>query len=49
MYNNIEGNLAGIFILDLECMGDVYVGVCIWLVIVDIDNDGKLEMVVGNE
>lgn len=49
VYNNIEGNLFGIFDLDFECMGDVCVGICICFVIVDIDNDGKLEMIVGNE
>lgn len=41
--------MFGIFDLDFECMGDVCVGICICFVIVDIDNDGKLEMIVGNE
>jgi hypothetical protein len=49
VYNNIEGNLTGTFNLDSERMGDVHVGVRTRPAIADIDNDGKLEMVVGNE
>lgn len=49
VYNNIEGNLSGTFDLDSERMGDVHVGIRTRPAIADIDNDGKLEMVVGNE
>lgn len=49
VYNGIEGNLNGPFNLDAERMGDVHVGIRTRPAIADIDNDGKLEMVVGNE
>jgi len=49
VYNNIEGNLSGTFDLDSERMGDVRVGIRTRPAIADIDNDGKLEMIVGNE
>ncbi|MEQ8705918.1 MAG: FG-GAP-like repeat-containing protein [Phaeodactylibacter sp.] len=49
VYNGIEGNLNGAFNLDTERMGDVRVGIRTRPAIADIDNDGKLEMIVGNE
>lgn len=49
VYNGIEGNLTGTFNRDTERMGDVRVGIRTRPAIADIDNDGKLEMVVGNE
>ena len=49
VYNEFEGNLSGEFTLDSDRMGDVRVGIRTRPAIADIDNDGKLEMIVGNE
>lgn len=49
VYNGIEGNLNGAFQLDTDRMGEVRVGIRTHPAIADIDNDGKLEMIVGNE
>lgn len=49
VYNSIEGNIGESFNLDAERMGDVRAGIRTRPAIADIDNDGKLELVVGNE
>ncbi|MCB9349689.1 MAG: T9SS type A sorting domain-containing protein [Lewinellaceae bacterium] len=48
-YNGIEGNVTGAFNQVTETMGEVRVGRRTSLAIADIDNDGFLEMIVGNE
>ena len=47
-YDNIEGNLAGAFTQTATNLGDFNVGQEIHPVFNDIDNDGFLEMAVGN-
>ncbi len=48
-YNDIEGNLYGDFNLVTETMGDIRVGARTRPAMADIDNDGFLEIIVGNE
>ncbi len=48
-YNGIEGNINGTFNLVTDSMGMVLVGNRTRPAIADIDSDGKLEMIVGNE
>ncbi len=48
-YNGIEGNLSGTFNLVTDKMGGIRTGRRSRAAIADIDNDGKLEMIVGNE
>jgi len=48
-YNGIEGNINGLFNLVTETMGGIRVGRRTRPAIADIDNDGFLEMIVGNE
>lgn len=48
LYDNIDGNLAGDFSLVSEIYGDLKEGIRTHLDLADIDNDGLLEMVVGN-
>ncbi|MCB0566808.1 MAG: T9SS type A sorting domain-containing protein, partial [Phaeodactylibacter sp.] len=48
-YNGIEGNVTGAFNLVTETMGEIRVGRRTRPAIADIDNDGFLEMIVGNE
>ncbi|MCB9041035.1 MAG: T9SS type A sorting domain-containing protein [Lewinellaceae bacterium] len=48
-YNGIEGNLDGAFNPVTETMGDIHVGRRTRPAMADIDNDGLLEIIVGNE
>ncbi|MCO6479289.1 MAG: T9SS type A sorting domain-containing protein [Phaeodactylibacter sp.] len=48
-YNDIEGNLYGAFNLLTETMGDIRVGARTRPAMADIDDDGFLEIIVGNE
>lgn len=48
-YNGIEGNITGVFNLVTDMMGGIRVGRRTSLAVADIDNDGFLEMIVGNE
>jgi hypothetical protein len=49
LYNDIEGNLDGTFSLNAENLGEISIGRRSSPAIADIDNDGKLEMIVGGE
>ena len=49
LYNDIEGNIQSNFNLDDEYAGDVNAGRRARLAVADINNDGRLEMIVGNE
>jgi hypothetical protein len=49
LYNGIEGNIQSDFNLDDEYAGDVLVGRRARPAIADLDNDGRLEMIIGNE
>lgn len=49
VYNEIEGNLDGSFNQDAAVMGGIRVGVRTHPAVADIDNDGKLEIIIGNE
>ncbi|MCO6489791.1 MAG: T9SS type A sorting domain-containing protein [Phaeodactylibacter sp.] len=48
-YNGIDGNINGVFNVDTETMGNIQAGRRTRPAIADIDNDGLLEMIVGNE
>lgn len=48
-YNDIEGNIGGSFNLVTETMGDIKVGARTRPAMADIDNDGFLEAIIGNE
>lgn len=48
-YNQIEGNIGGSFNLDAERMGGLRPGIKSRAAIADLDGDGLLEMLVGNE
>lgn len=47
-YSNIDGNLGGAFSLETETFGQIKAGEKTHVSLADIDNDGKLEMAVGN-
>jgi hypothetical protein len=49
VYTGIEGNYDGTYNLETENWGNVHFGRRARPAIADIDNDGKLEMIVGNE
>mgnify|MGYP006269905297 CR=1 FL=1 len=49
LYNQIDGNLQGSFQLDTEMMGGIQVGARTKLAAADLDNDGLLELIVGNQ
>ena len=48
-YSNIDGNIDGDFTLETDFYGEIREGFNTHPAIADIDNDGILEMVVGNE
>lgn len=47
-YSNIDNNLDGVFTLDTDLYGEVRPGFMTVPYLVDINNDGRLEMFVGN-
>lgn len=49
VYTGIEGNYDGIFQLEAEQLGDLRVGTRVRPAIADWDNDGFLELIVGND
>ncbi|MCB9265559.1 MAG: T9SS type A sorting domain-containing protein [Lewinellaceae bacterium] len=48
-YNDIEGNITGAFHQETETLGDIKVGRRTRPAMADIDNDGFLEIIIGNE
>ena len=48
-YSNIDGNIDGIFTLETDFLGELREGFNTHPAIADINNDGILEMVVGNQ
>lgn len=48
MYTNIDNNLYGEFDLETEYFGDLKEGFQTHLAMGDLDNDGKMEVIVGN-
>ena len=49
LYNQIDGNLQGSFNLDTGRLGGIKVGSRTKVAAADLDGDGKLELVVGNQ
>ncbi|MCB0610420.1 MAG: T9SS type A sorting domain-containing protein [Lewinellaceae bacterium] len=47
-YSNIDGNLGGVFTTDTETYGQIAAGERTQVTLADINNDGKLEIAVGN-
>jgi hypothetical protein len=48
LYGNIDGNLNGTFDLEDELYGDLFFGSETRPAIADLNNDGKLDIVIGN-
>ncbi len=48
-YNQVEGNLSGTFQLDTDALGGIRVGARTRPALADLDNDGRLEVIIGNQ
>lgn len=48
VYSNIDGNLDATFVTETETFGDLAEGIRTHLVLEDLNNDGMLEVILGN-
>lgn len=48
VYSSIDGNLDGTFVTETETFGELAEGIRTHLVLEDINNDGLLELILGN-